>query len=131
LAPTHEDRLKREIRDAIDLGPIVTIPELTDRLNKRLDHYFDLRYIRSLQDIVSRQLSIESDRIRIEYRMKSTRENHRIARDELLAILHSTALTHLYAARQSADTQRLEITGILGCAKNSATSLVLWCRSMM
>jgi hypothetical protein len=45
LAPTYEDRLKREIRDAIALDQTTTIPGLTDRLNKRLDHSFDPHYI--------------------------------------------------------------------------------------
>jgi hypothetical protein len=92
LAPTYEDRLKREIRDAIALDAIATIPELTDCLNKRLGHFFDPRYIKRIWDIVSYQIIIESDRMRFEDRMKITRENRRIARDEVLAILHSVEL---------------------------------------
>jgi len=90
-ANTYEDRLRREIRDAIALDPIATIPELTERLSKRLDHSFDPRYIKKLRDKVSRQLIVESDRMQIEQRMNITRENHRIARDALLEIVNSHA----------------------------------------
>jgi hypothetical protein len=90
-SPTYEIRVRREIRDALAIDPIATIPELTERLNKRLNHSFDPRYIKKLTDKISRQLIVESDRMRIEDRMKITRENHRIARNELLVILHSGA----------------------------------------
>jgi hypothetical protein len=90
-SPTYEIRVRREIRDALAIDPIATIPELTERLNNRLNHSFDPRYIKKLTDKVAHQLIIESDRLRIEDRMKVTRENHRIARDELLKILHSGA----------------------------------------
>jgi hypothetical protein len=88
---TYEVRVRREIRDALAIDPIATIPELTERLNKRLDHSFDPRYIKRLTDKISRQLIVESDRMQIEDRMKVTRENHRIAREELLRILASGA----------------------------------------
>jgi hypothetical protein len=90
-SPTYEIRVRREIRDALAIDPIASIPELTERLNKRLNHSFDPRYIKKLTDKVAHQLIIESDRLRIEDRMQVTRETHRIARDELLRILHSGA----------------------------------------
>jgi hypothetical protein len=117
LTPTYEDRLKREIPDAVALDPITTIPELTDSLNERPDHSFGPSYIKRLRDKVSHQLIVESDRMRIEDRMTIARKNHRIVRDELLAIPHFGALAPLHAALESADAQRLEIIGILGCAK--------------
>lgn len=89
FAPTYEDRLKREIRDAIAIDPIATIPEITERLNKRLEHSFDPRYIKRLRDKVAHQIIIESDRMQIEDRMRITRENHRISRDALLEIINS------------------------------------------
>jgi hypothetical protein len=89
FAPTYEDRLKREIRDALAIDPIATIPELTERLNKRLDHSFDPRYIRRLRTKVERQIIVESDRMQIEQRINITRENYRISRDALLEIIHS------------------------------------------
>lgn len=88
-APTYQDRLKREIRDAIAIDPIATIPEITERLNKRLNHSFDPRYIKKLRDKVSRQIIVESDRMQIEDRMNITRANHRISRSALLEIINS------------------------------------------
>ena len=90
-SPTYEVRVRREIRNALAIDPIATIPELTERLNKRLSHSFDPRYIKKLTDKVAHQLIIESDRLRIEDRMKVTRENRRIVREELQAVLHSGA----------------------------------------
>jgi hypothetical protein len=86
---TYEVRVRREIRDALAIDPIATIPELTERLNKRLDHSFDPRYIKRLTDKVTRQLIVESDRLRIEDRMRVTRENYRISREALLEIIHA------------------------------------------
>jgi len=88
---TYEVRVKREIRDAIAIDPIATVPELTERLSKRLNHSFDPRYIKKLRDKVSRQIIVESDRMQIEDRMRVTRENHRISRDALLEIIHGGA----------------------------------------
>jgi hypothetical protein len=81
--------LKREIRDDIAIDPIATIPELTERLNKRLNHSFDPRHIKRLRDKVSHQLIIESDRMQIENRMRITHETYRISRDALLEIIYS------------------------------------------
>jgi hypothetical protein len=35
-ANSYEDRLRGEIRDAIAIGPIASIAQITERLNKRL-----------------------------------------------------------------------------------------------
>jgi hypothetical protein len=49
-ANSYEDRLRREIRDAIAIDPIASIAQITERLNKRLNHSFDPRYIKKLRD---------------------------------------------------------------------------------
>ena len=87
-SPTYEVRIKREIRDAIAIDPIATVPELVERLNKRLNHSFDPRYIKKLRDKVSKQLIVESDRTSLEDRMRITKENYRISREALLKILN-------------------------------------------
>lgn len=84
----YQERLKREIRDALAIDPIATIPDITERLNKRLNHSFDPRYIKKLRDKVSRQLIVESDRTSIDQRMNVTRENYRISREALLKIIN-------------------------------------------
>jgi hypothetical protein len=61
---TYEVRVRREIRDALAIDPLATIPELTARLNERLNRSFDPRYIKKLTDKVTRQLITESDRRR-------------------------------------------------------------------
>ena len=55
-SPAYALRVRREIRDALAIDPIATIPELTERLNKRLNHTFDPRYIKKLTDKVAHQL---------------------------------------------------------------------------
>jgi hypothetical protein len=89
FAPTYEDRLKREIRDVIAIDPIATIPEITERLNQRLNHSSDPRHIKRLRDKVTHQIFIESDCLQIEQPMNITRENHRISREALLEIIYS------------------------------------------
>jgi hypothetical protein len=66
----YEENLKRAIRDAVALDPVAGIHQLTETLSKRLNHSFDPRYIKRLRDKVTRQLVIESDRLRIEDRMR-------------------------------------------------------------
>jgi hypothetical protein len=46
---TYEVRVRREIPDALAIDPIATIPELTQRLNERLNYSFDPRYIAKLR----------------------------------------------------------------------------------
>jgi hypothetical protein len=58
-SPTYEVRVRREIRNALAIDPIATIPELTERLNKRLSHSFDPRYFKKLTDKVAHQLCNE------------------------------------------------------------------------
>jgi hypothetical protein len=86
---TYEVRVRREIPDALAIDPIATIPELTQRLNERLNYSFDPRYIKKLTDKGSRQLIVESDRLRVEDRMRVARENYRISREAPLEIINS------------------------------------------
>jgi hypothetical protein len=105
-ANTYEDRLKREIRDAIAFDPIATIPEITERLNTRLNHSFDPRYIKKLRDKVSRQLIIESDRESLEARMNKTRENYRISREALLKIINPGENDRIAPARDRVEAAK-------------------------
>ena len=61
---TYEENLNRAIRDAIAIDPVAGIHQLTDTLSKRLDHSFDLRYIKKLRDKVMRQNLVELDEVR-------------------------------------------------------------------
>jgi len=83
----YEENLKRAIRDAIAIDPVAGIHQLTDTLSKRLDNSFDPRYIKKLRDKIMRQNLIEVDRAKIDERLAATRENYRIAREELVKIM--------------------------------------------
>jgi hypothetical protein len=47
-----EDKIKRPIRDAMAVDPLITQVGLIEHLNEKFEHSFDFRYIRRLTDKV-------------------------------------------------------------------------------
>lgn len=56
----HEENPKCVIRDQLALDPVTTIPRLTEAISRRLNHSFDLRYIKRLWEKVVARTLIES-----------------------------------------------------------------------
>jgi hypothetical protein len=87
-APVFEEKVKRAIRDAMALDPIITRTALKERLDRMFKYSFDRQYLGRLTDKVMRQAQSETDRSKIAERITSLRETHRIARERSLRILY-------------------------------------------
>src|SRR5665213_2970940 len=85
-----EDKIKRAIRDALAFDPLLSQNALRESLERKFSHHFDHRYIRKLTDKVQGQSRDEIRRAKIEPRLASLRETHRIARERLLQVLYWT-----------------------------------------
>jgi hypothetical protein len=87
IVPAVEAELRREIRDARALDPLISVSALEQRLEKKFNRGFSYRYIAKLADKIARQALIEADRTKIEERLAFNRENYRIVRDRLMKIV--------------------------------------------
>ena len=93
ILPPVEEKIRRTIRDARVLDPLITVSGLQDALEKKLNRTFTRKYIAKLADKVARQALIEADRMQIEERLGQTRENYRLVRERLLKIVYWTPET--------------------------------------
>lgn len=84
---TYEDKIKRAIRDALAVDPLLTLSALVEHLNEKFEHSFDPRYIKRLSSKVLGHMRADLDRTGIEKRINSLKETHRIAREALLRII--------------------------------------------
>jgi len=87
IVPAVEAELRREIRDARALDPLISVSALEQHLEKKFNRGFSYRYIAKLADKIARQALIEADRTKIEERLAFTRENYRLIRERLAEIV--------------------------------------------
>jgi hypothetical protein len=90
ILPDVEVRIRREIRDLRAKDPLITVSQLTDKLEKTFNHGFSCKYIAKLADKVTRQALIEADRTQIDERMNVTREKFHLASERFLKIIYWT-----------------------------------------
>lgn len=88
ILPPVEEKIRRTIRDARALDPLITVSGLQKTLEKKLGRTFTRKYIAKLADKVARQALIDADRTQVEERLNQLRETHRLARERLLRILY-------------------------------------------
>jgi hypothetical protein len=88
IVPAIEAEIRREIRDARAIDPLISVSSLEETLEKKFQRGFSYRYIAKLADKVARQALIEADRTQIEERLAFTRENYRIIRERLMKIVN-------------------------------------------
>jgi hypothetical protein len=93
IVPAIEQEIKRAIRDAQALDPLITVSQLQKALEKKFNRTFDWTYLRKLHEKVSRQALIEADRTQIEQRLAPTRETYRMMRERLLKIVYWSPAT--------------------------------------
>jgi hypothetical protein len=66
IVPAIGQEIRRAIRDAQALDPLITVSQLQKALEKKFNRTFDWTYLRKLHEKVSRQALIEADRTQIE-----------------------------------------------------------------
>ncbi len=90
LSHPYEQQIRRAIRDAYALDPIITQTKLLEYLEKRFNKTFDHRYVTRLVNKVSKEAMPDLDREKIEPRLKEIRELFRVGRENLLQIAFDT-----------------------------------------
>lgn len=103
-----QDALKREIRDARALDPLISTEGLVETLNKRFNRSFDWRYVKKLAEKVERHMLVEIDRAKIDERLAFTRENYRMMRTELMKIVYWAAENAPEGTRPPRAQDRIE-----------------------
>ena len=88
IVPAIESEIRREIRDARAIDPLITVSALEERLEETFKRGFSYRYVAKLADKIARQSLIKADRTKIEERLNFTRENYRIVRERLMKIVN-------------------------------------------
>ena len=88
--PAIEEKIRRAIRDAMAIDPLMTQTALCEAVSKRLNHNFDRQYIGKLANKVMAQARAEIDHTSIAQRLTQSRETHRLAREKLIRILFWT-----------------------------------------
>jgi hypothetical protein len=77
IVPAVDAEIRREIRDARAVDPLISFAALEERLEKKLHRGFSYKYVAKLAGKVARQALVEADRTKIEERLAFTRENYR------------------------------------------------------
>ncbi len=91
VAHAFEAEIRRSIRDALALDPLMTIKKLMEILEKKFSHSFDFRYISRLVKKVNKETLPDLDREKLEPRLRQMRETLRIGRENLLKIAFGQA----------------------------------------
>ncbi len=88
LSHHQETSIRRTIRDAYAIDPLMDQTKLLDLLEKKFNHRFDHRYIARLKKKVDGEATPRLDRQKIEPRLRQVRETYRIAKENLLRIAY-------------------------------------------
>ncbi len=83
---TQEDRMRKVIRDAMAIDPLVTLRSLQSIVEKKLGRTITEKYIIKLKRKVKGELQVNGDRERYEDRIAYLRERNRIICEELFRI---------------------------------------------
>ena len=88
IVPELDHKIRREIRDARAIDPLVSVVDLQEHLEEKFNRTFSRKYIAKLATKVERQLLIDADRTKLEERLQETRENYRMMRERLVRIVY-------------------------------------------
>jgi hypothetical protein len=90
IVPEVEAQIRRVIRDARAKDPLITVGRIERLLEQEFNRGFSYQYVAKVVEKVEREAMVEIDRTKIEQRLKFTRENYRMMREELLKIVYWT-----------------------------------------
>src|SRR5580704_11723870 len=90
IVPEVEAQIRRVIRDARAKDPLITVGRIGRLLEQEFNRGFSYQYVAKVVEKVEREAMVEIDRTKIEQRLKFTRENYRMMREELLKIVYWT-----------------------------------------
>jgi len=93
ILPPIEYEIRRAIRDARALDPIINVVALQVMLEKKFHRTFKHEYVSRLLHKVAREGLVDADRTQINERLAQTREGYRLIRERLLKIVYWTPET--------------------------------------
>lgn len=93
IKPDVEFELRRAIRDARALDPIINIVGLQAVLEKKFHRTFRHEYVSKLAQKVARAGLVDASRTQIEQRLAFSRDSYRLIRERLLKIVYWTPET--------------------------------------
>lgn len=98
IAYHKEANLRRIIRDAMAVDPLITYTSLKDLVERKYKRPVDREYIAKLAKKVNGEMMVVADREKVETRIEYMRESYRIVREELfrIAFPSENTLPHQY-----------------------------------
>lgn len=91
VSDTQEHALRRIIRDARALDPLISVRSLRDIVAQKSKRDVSLEYVWKLSKKVDGEIKIRPDQEKIDKRIAEMRENNRIVREGLLKIAYPPA----------------------------------------
>jgi len=88
-----ENVIRRQVRDAVAVDPLISINALTKLVSKRLNRDIDPKFIKKLVDKIDKEKVVALDRATIEKRIIQLQESFRSAGEKLLRIAHWSPAT--------------------------------------
>lgn len=88
IMPEYEEKIRRAIRDAQAIDPIITIKSMQLMLEKKFNRSFDHRYVTKLLHKVGGEIRTAQERLKIEQRISGIKETNRLMRERLLKIVY-------------------------------------------
>jgi hypothetical protein len=86
----YEEKIKRAIRDAMAIDPLMTQTDMIQYLDRKFQRMFAPAYVRKMSQKVLEGARWEADRLSVEKRFVFSRENYRIARERLMRVMYWT-----------------------------------------
>ncbi len=110
VSHAFEAEVRRAIRDAYALDPLIDKKRVLEFVNKRFNRSFDWSYIARLTKKVNVEATPNLDKEKVEYRLRVMRERARILIEAMLKIVHASSVStqnKIAAARAIAIQEKL------------------------
>lgn len=88
ILPEFEEKIRRAIRDAYAIDPLMSVYSLQEMLETKFKRTFTRPYLTRQIKKLSGQMRHDLDHIKVSDRLKLTRETYRIVRERLLKIIY-------------------------------------------
>lgn len=87
ILPPQEEYLRKTIRDALALNPLVSIRGIQDHVKYRTDRTISDKYVSKLLYKVRREVVVQSDRTALRARLVEVKERYRMLIEQLYCIV--------------------------------------------
>ncbi len=108
VSDSREAHLRRTIRDALAIDPLISMRSLHDVVEKKINAPIDRIYMTKLVKRVLREIEVRPETETIENRIAQLRESNRIVREGLLKIAYPGATSYV---KDSDKLRALELIG--------------------